>query len=398
MSRYITKKPRHEAAFWSDKHRHLEWFIMELTERCNNNCHHCYINQPASDRSLAARELSTAEIKDVLVQGTILGAILVRFTGGEPLLRDDFEEIYLFARSLGLKVMIYTNATLITPYLADLFARIPPLEKMEISVYGMTARTYESVTRNPGSFDAFWRGVNLLLEKRVPFVVKGAYLTMNKDEMDTFEKWATTIPWMDNPPGYSMFFCLRCRRDSEKKDSHIKHLRVSPQDGLTLLTRHPSRYHNNLYGLISSITGTRGDTLFGCGAGHRRFCIDSYGFIQPCLELRHRDCVLDIRHNSLQEALVDFFPKMRQRRATNPQYLERCGNCFLIDLCEQCPAYSWLENGILDSPVEYHCEITHKQAEYLGLIENGEKAWLIVNWKDRIQRFTKAGMMEEKVQ
>ena len=34
----------------------------------------------------------------------------MRFTGGEPLLRPDFEELYLHARRLGMKVLLFTNA------------------------------------------------------------------------------------------------------------------------------------------------------------------------------------------------------------------------------------------------------------------------------------------------
>ena len=122
---------------------------IELTERCNNNCIHCYINQPANDQEIKERELSTAEIQGILKEAVSLGCLTVRFTGGEPLLREDFEELYLAARRLGLKVMIFTNATLITPRLAGLLARIPPRETMEVSVYGMRKRSYEAVSRSP---------------------------------------------------------------------------------------------------------------------------------------------------------------------------------------------------------------------------------------------------------
>ena len=75
---------------------------MELTERCNNNCIHCYINLPADD-PCKARELSAEKIKAILSEAASLGCLTVRFTGGEPLLRNDFQEIYLFARRLGLE-------------------------------------------------------------------------------------------------------------------------------------------------------------------------------------------------------------------------------------------------------------------------------------------------------
>ncbi len=142
---------------------------VELTERCNNACMHCYINLPARDRTAARRELTAGEWGEILRQAAELGALSVRFTGGEPLLRPDFAEIYLSARRLGLKVMLFTNGRLITPELADLFARVPPLMKVELSVYGMRPESYDAVARAPGAFAEFRRGVDLLLERRNPF-------------------------------------------------------------------------------------------------------------------------------------------------------------------------------------------------------------------------------------
>ena len=88
---------------------------MELTERCNNNCIHCCINLPVDDKEAQSQELTTAEWKSLLEEAASLGCLSVRFTGGEPLLREDFEELYLVARRLGLKVLLFTNATLSPP-------------------------------------------------------------------------------------------------------------------------------------------------------------------------------------------------------------------------------------------------------------------------------------------
>jgi MoaA/NifB/PqqE/SkfB family radical SAM enzyme len=85
-----------------------------------------------------------------LIAGLRLECLSVRFTGGEPLLRGDFEELYGFARKIGLRVLIFTNATLITKHVADLFSRIPPIEKIEITVYGMKKNSYEAASRIPG--------------------------------------------------------------------------------------------------------------------------------------------------------------------------------------------------------------------------------------------------------
>jgi MoaA/NifB/PqqE/SkfB family radical SAM enzyme len=283
--------------------------------------------------------------------------------------------LYVFARKSGLKVLIFTNATLITPHLAGLFNRISPLEKIEVTVYGMKKSSYEAVTRTSGSFETAWRGIKLLLEKKIPFVVKGAMLPSNKDEIEEFEEWASNIPWMDKPPSYSMFFDLRCRRDGNKNEL-IKKLRLSPKEGLGMLTRRKDKYLKNMREFCSKFMRPPGDKLFSCSSG-RGGCVDAYGVFQPCMLLRHKDCVYDLKKGSLKDALEVFFPKLSEI-------------CFLKGLCEQCPAKSWMEYGDLDTPVEYLCQVAHEQARFLGLIERGEKAWEVNGWKDRVNKFIKS--------
>ncbi len=383
---YVTRVAINKLSFWKNNAPLLGRLDIELTERCNNNCIHCCINLPDDDLDAKNREVSAEEIKRILKEAASLGCMTVRFTGGEPLLREDFEELYVFARKLGLKVLIFTNATLITPHLVELFSQIPPLEKIEITVYGMEKSSYEAVTRIPGSFEAAWRGINLLLERKIPFVVKGALLPSNKDEIDGFEDWATKIPWMDKPPSYSMFFDLHCRRDGKKNDL-IRKIRLSAEEGLKILTRREDKYIKEMQEFCSKFMRPAGDKLFSCGSGCGG-CVDAYGNFQPCMMLRYPDCVYDLRQGSLKDALENFFPKMREMQARNPDYLRRCAKCFLKGLCEQCPAKSWAEHGTLDTPVEYFCEVAHVQARFLDLVKDNEMAWEVEDWQGRISKLT----------
>jgi len=358
---------------------------IELTERCNNDCIHCCINLPAADRSALEKELDTTSIQGILKEAASLGALHVRFTGGEPLLRPDFEELYLFGRRLGLKVLLFTNARLITSRLADLFARIPPLIPIEITVYGMSADSYEVVSRVQGSFAQFWRGIELLRDRRVPFVVKSALLPPNRHEMDIFESWSAELPGMDNKPNYAIFFETRHRKDNPEKDRKIQALRLSPEEALAIKTRDPQQYRREMREFSQKFLGPPGDSLFGCGAGDT-CCVDAYGRLQPCMGLRARELTYDLRNGSLQEALREFFPRLRELRAINPRYRERCARCFLKSLCEQCPAKSWVESGSLDTPVELLCLSTHAEARWLGLSGSQEYAWEVSDWRSRIKK------------
>lgn len=373
--------------FWNKLKPRLSRLDIELTERCNNNCLHCYINLPIDDLEAERKELSTDEIKKILTEAESVGCMQARFTGGEPLLRNDFSELYVFARKHGFKVYIFTNATLLTPSLADLFSRIPPGERIEVTVYGMKKESYETVSRTSGSFEAAWRGINLLLEKKIPFVIKGALLPSNKDEIEEFEKMALNIPWMDKPPSYSMFFDLRGRRDNADKNQVIKGLRISGEEGLKVLTRGKYRYIKEMKEFCAKFMGPQGSKLFSCGAAIAVGCIDAYGMFQPCMKLRHHDCIYDLRKGSLKDAVANFSPRIRKMKAENPEYLSKCARCFLKGLCEQCPAASWMEHGALDTPVEYLCAVAHRQAQFLGLVKKGEFAWDVEDWQERVKEF-----------
>ena len=385
MSVYVRRVTRPDRPLAS----RLSRLDIELTERCDNDCVHCCINLPAGDARARRREMTTAQVGEILRQAADLGCLQVRFTGGEPLLRADFAELYLSARRLGLKVLIFTNARRVTPALADLLAEVPPRVPMEVTVYGMHAASYEAVSRVPGSYAQFRRGVDMLLDRSVPFVVKGALLPPNRGELDELAAWAATLPGMTGPPSQAMFFGLRSRRDDEARSRLIASLRVTPEEGLAVLTRDPDRYREAMARFGARFIGPPGDRLFRCGAV-RGVCVDAYGQAQPCLSLRAPRFTVDLLQDeeaakgaSLAAAL-DRFAQLGEVRATSPEYLRRCARCFLKGLCEQCPAKSWSEHGTLDTPVEYLCAAAHAQARWLGWLGAGEHGWEVADWRHRV--------------
>jgi MoaA/NifB/PqqE/SkfB family radical SAM enzyme len=413
---YAKKLKPHAFSIWHGRRPLLGQLDIELTERCNNNCIHCCINLPEDDADTRNREMGTDFVKDVITQAADLGCLTVRFTGGEPLLREDLAELYEFTRRLGMQVILFTNGRLITPELASLLARIPPGRVVEVSVYGMRPESYERVVGKKGAFAEFRRGVALLEKQKVPFIVKAPLLPFLKDDLEEFESWAQTIPRMDKKPGYSMNFDLRSRRDDPEKNARISELRATPEETVGMMSRN-SLYLRDMKQFCGKFMGPPGDKLFSCGAGHGT-CIDAYGKAQMCMGLRDPGTVYDLRNGAdrhcepseaipgthaeialssasggllamtgLRYALTEYFPKFRELRAINPDYLNRCARCFLKGLCEQCPAKSWTEHGTLDTPVEYLCDVAHAQARYLGLITDQENAWKVEDWQGRIHLF-----------
>ena len=181
---FVSSIPIQEFPLW-DKikgKRTLVSFDLEITARCNNNCRHCYINLPAHDIAAKENELSFREIKEIVDEAVSMGALWCLITGGEPLLRPDFGKIYLALKKTGLLVSVFTNATLITKEHIELFRHYPPRD-IEVTVYGVTQETYECVTRKPGSFDAFMRGLDLLFNSGIKVRLKAMALRSNVAEL-----------------------------------------------------------------------------------------------------------------------------------------------------------------------------------------------------------------------
>lgn len=365
-------------------HSELKHLDIELTERCNNNCIHCCINLPIHDREAKRKEMSLEEIKDILIQAHNLGCLEVRFTGGEPLLFPHFVEVYKITRRLGMRVRLFTNARLITPKLAKLFSEISPLEPIEVSIYGMREESYFENTGQVGAYESFKRGVQLLIDYDIPFMVKTVFLPSLRNEIQEIDDWSKGITWMKEKPGITVFFDLRLRRDDSKKNELIKSLRLAPEDAVNFLRDHNGNFDFLKENYWQNMSHLPGKQLFKCNAGKEKLAIDAYGNIQPCLPMRHPDLVLP-RGTSLITGLR-FFSNLREIQATNEEYIERCANCFLRNLCEQCPAKSYSETGTLDTPVEYYCKIAHALARDFGWLGKSENAWEIKNWENRIRK------------
>ncbi len=381
----VRRVPLDRSPLWKGGRPLLGWLDVELTERCNNDCVHCSVNRPAADAGARGREMTTDEVKRLLESAAALGCLTVRFTGGEPLLRDDFEELYLFARKLGLRVMIFTNGTLVTPRLAALLGRVPPLERIEVSVYGANGPAYEAVARSAGSFEAACRGLALLGANRVPFIIKGALVGPNKRGKREFEDWASGLAGSMGKPDWAMFLDLRSRRDGGRNEL-IRRQRLAPAEAADITVRQAADGGRELAEFIARTAALHGDRLFLCYMERGRRAVDAYGAFQYCLLLRHPETVYDLKRGSLREAVLDHAPRVGAMTARDPEYLRRCGRCFLRAFCLQCPARSWSEHGTLDTPVDHLCAVAHAQAEALGFLEAGETAWTVMDWEARTSR------------
>ena len=343
-------------------------FDLEITARCNMNCAHCYINLPAGDQEARSRELTLPEISAIADQAVALGAMWVLISGGEPLLREDFPEIYLNLKRKGLLVSVFTNTTLLQDEHLELFKKYPPRD-IEITAYGATQETYERVTRRPGSFAAFTNGLNRLLDSGVRVRLKAMALRSNFHELPAIAAFCRT-----HTKDYFRFdpqLHLRFDRD-EKRNADIRAERLTPEEIVALERADEARFSALQKGCNTLInedfTHIGCDHLFHCGAGNGSFNVSYDGRFRLCSSLWAPETMYDLRQGSLSEAWGQLVPKVRDLRSPRREFLERCRRCPIVNLCLWCPAHSWLETGELDTPIDYFCQVAHARA---AAIERG---------------------------
>lgn len=75
--------------------------------------------------ALMAKELTADQWIDLARQAAEMGVGSLLLTGGEPMLRPDFKEIYRAIYRMGFILELYTNATLITPEIKALLEECP---------------------------------------------------------------------------------------------------------------------------------------------------------------------------------------------------------------------------------------------------------------------------------
>ena len=364
---FVTSTYLHELSVWSELagRRTPLSFDLEITARCNNDCRHCYINLSAGDLEARREELSPAEIGAIADQAVAMGAVWCLISGGEPLLRNDFAEIYLMLRKKGLLVSVFTNACLINEEHVALFKKHPPRD-IEVTVYGITAETYERVTGRLGSYAAFRRGLNLLLDAGIKVRLKGMALRSNLDELPAITAFcrAHTKDYFRFDP------LLHLRYDFDpQRNAEIIAERLSPAEIAAIEQADDERAkaleQNCAKFIFPEAADTLCDHLFHCGAGNTSFVVSYDGIFRLCADLWHPDSIYDLRRGSLRDAWENLVPAVRDMHSDRPSFLETCRRCPIVNLCLWCPAHAHLETGELDGPTPYMCAVAHARAAAL---------------------------------
>ncbi len=333
----------HEAAI--EKDIPLDGTI-ELTTHCNLTCNHCYIRDNSG-----ANELTCGEIHRILDEIVDAGCLWLLITGGEPLIRDDFYDIYKYAKKKGLIITLFTNGTLITEDTAVFLNKWRPFS-VEITLYGASRETYESITGVAGSYDACINGIQLLVRHKIPLSLKTMVTTINRHEIAEMKRFAGSL-------GLKFKYdpTINPTLDGSKSPYHV---RVTA-DEVVELDMNDQERKREWVDLYEKFNGPASEEyLFNCGAGRGRFHINPSGRLRICGFVPEPDC--DLRHNSFMAGYRKF-AAVRERRLTGAK---NCAGCEYAVFCDSCPGISMLEGDRSgESPVNYLCDIAHKRSELI---------------------------------
>ena len=321
---------------------------LELTYRCNLNCCHCYCNLPSSHKK-ATEELKLEEIKNILDQITDAGCLWLLLTGGEPLLREDFFDIYSYAIRKGLLVEVFTNATLINEEIAKKLSDLPPLG-IEITIYGSNPAVHDGITGVKGSFENTMDGIGWLKKYRLKFAFKTMVLSLNCKDLRNMQEIGKSLGVKFN---FDTFICPRLDGDMQPVQYRI------PLREMINFELNSVQSLESCGQLFEASRKIDPKDAGNCGAGVSAFNIDPYGFLSPCTMFRSFQ--YSLRKKTFYDAyerLISDFTDIRD------SFIPRdCFSCRLLAICPRCAGWEEIESPGLGKKVDYICNYSLKLEE-----------------------------------
>ena len=157
----------------------LRLLFWESTARCNLSCAHC---RRTETRPARADELSTAQARRLMDSAAQLGRPIFVFSGGEPLLRGDWETLAHHAHRLGLPIALATNGTLIDAALARRIAAAD-FERVSVSLDAAEPAGHDGIRGTPGAYRRALAGIAALRDAGVAVQINTTVVKANIERL-----------------------------------------------------------------------------------------------------------------------------------------------------------------------------------------------------------------------
>ncbi len=345
-------KPPHEVpsrllAFAETRRPVVFW---NITSRCNLACEHCYLSAGTGQHD-GGQELSLEEAKEFISDLAQMRVPLLLFTGGEPLMRQDFWTIADYAAENGLKTALSTNGTLITKEVA-MRIKDSGIEYVGVSLDGATEATHDAMRNQPGCFR---KAVQALRNCAEIGLKAGIRVTLTRDNYNELEDLLALSREL-KVPRFCVYWLVPSGRG---KDIYNKQLtpqemyRIfemlyqyakamgpddmeiltvdAPQDGIYLLEKLKAEGNPEYENALKLLQYT-GDS---CSAGDRVANVDPYGNVYPCQFAQMDEFKIgNIRESKFYELWDDATNPILKAFREKTQHLKgKCGSCAYKELC-----------------------------------------------------------------
>ncbi len=335
--------------------RLLAW---ETTRRCNLACAHC---RAAAGKGPYEGELTTAEGRALLEDIAGLGQIVVILTGGEPLLRGDIFELAAHGTSLGHRMVMAVNGTLLTPEIARRLQEAG-IQRLSISLDGATAASHDRLRQVVGAFAGALGGIQILKEVGLPFQINTTVIADNRDELPAISALAESL----GAAAHHVFVLVPTGRGEEIKDQLLSAAEYEATLRWLLARQKEGKIHikptcaPQYYRLWRQEAAAAGEKITpathgmeamtkGCLGGQGFAFVGYNGIVQPCgyLELSAGD----IRQAPFSRIWAEsaLFRQLRNLE----EYHGKCRRCEYRKVCGGCRARAYALTGDVlgDEPI-----------------------------------------------
>ena len=297
----------------------------EITPLCNLDCRMCNVHLNP-DQLKGASLLPTDWWKDIMTQAHAQGMMNAALTGGECLTYPGFDDLYLFLRSLGIKVSVKTNGLLLTEERVEFFRKYQPCS-ITVSLYGSSDEAYTRVTGH-AVFDTVYENLLRLKDAGLPVMIAVTPSRYLYEDLENIFRLIDRlhIPFLFN---VALFQPRRetgralCDITQEEYVEIYKMLRKqAPDRPLPAGEAEPPACGG----------GSTPEYGIRCSAGRSSFTISWNGQMAAC------DNLNSLRVSLLDHSLSDAWKKIHADALAFPLPVE-CADCAYDRICFNCSAY-----------------------------------------------------------
>ncbi len=301
----------------------LRYVWLELTNRCNCRCLHCYGAFGSPSKTAIRAELSFEEWKQIVDKIAEAGGKAIQLIGGEPLLFPHFCELLDYAHNRGISsIDVFTNGTLMTPAILNAIKKAGA--SVRVSLYGHDAIMHDRITQLSGSFVKLDHTLDQLREFEIPTKIAVVLMRENQDDL---EKIKTYIG--NKGHQYTGFDTVRRVRHSEQ----LSHAATDPSIIAERLMSKPS-FCTSCYDF--EINSRWNSCWYG------KCSVSAVGDVMPCIFARDKKC-----GNIRTDSFVEIKEKLLFFWGISKEKIEVCKDCEFRYACDDCRPLSEGETGNL---------------------------------------------------